>query len=425
MVFDDYKMETLLLNLFFIIFPFLFYQFIFKERIAASPIVKNALLYCIFTIPILLCMVFPVSNTNGFQINLHTIPFIMACFYSSPIVSVLIYISTIVARLSIGGGGQYITLISDTLAIVVAFLLMNAYRSMKLPTKIVILCFISIGSKVIGKFANQIIDPDYVMNLHITFYLNECLFMAITLYTIEAILKNIQLKNDLVDSEKIKIASVIAASVAHEIRNPLTSVRGFIQLLCETSDITHEKRQMYGRICLEELDRAQQIINDYLALAKPYPDVIEQIDIGEEITYVSTVLTSYGNLKGVELQVETEENLYVSGDRQKLRQSIINIGKNGIEAMEHGGVLEFKAKKHNKEVILIICDSGLGMTSEQVNRLGTPYFSTKDKGTGLGTLVSFNIIKNMLGKIKVESKVGVGTSFRISFPAEAKPNFSE
>jgi two-component system sporulation sensor kinase B len=184
--------------------------------------------------------------------------------------------------------------------------------------------------------------------------------------------------------------------------------------------LTPDKRQLFGKICLEELDRAQQIINDYLSLARPYPEVIEKLDMCEEIKYVSTVLTSYSNLKGVELRVETEENLYISGDRHKLRQCIINIAKNGIEAMEQGGILEIKVKKQNNEVILIIRDSGAGMTTEQINRLGTPYFSTKEKGTGLGTMVSFNIIKNMMGKIKIESKVGEGTSFQISFPAEAK-----
>lgn len=420
MLFDHYKVETLLLNLFFILFPLIFYQFIFRERITAKPILKNALLFGLFIIPILLCLCFPVSNVDGFRMNLHTTPFIIACLYSNPFVSTLLYISVILSRLAWGGQGQYISLISDTVCLLISLLLISKYRSINLVAKIVSIGILAIGSKMIGKLASLLINPDYVFNLHMNFYLIECAMIALTVYTIEAIQKNMLLKKELYDTEKIKLASVISASVAHEIRNPLTSVRGFIQLMYETSELTQDKRQMYGRICLEELDRAQQIINDYLSLARPYPDIVELIDIGEEITYVSKVLTSYANLRGVELRVEMEEGLYVSGDRQKLRQSIINIGKNGIEAMEQGGVLEFKAKKHNNEVKMIISDSGSGMTTEQVNRLGTPYFSTKDKGTGLGTLVSFNIIKNMLGKIKVESRVGVGTSFHISFPADAK-----
>lgn len=104
------------------------------------------------------------------------------------------------------------------------------------------------------------------------------------------------------------------------------------------------------------------------------------------------------------------------GDRYKFRQALINIGKNAIEALPEGGLLEMKASGTSDEVMIMIRDNGIGMTPEQINRLGTPYYSTKEKGTGLGTMVSFGIIKKMSGKIGVTSERGVGTEYTLSFP---------
>lgn len=128
-------------------------------------------------------------------------------------------------------------------------------------------------------------------------------------------------------------------------------------------------------------------------------------------------MLSYANLKGVDVEIRSEPDLYIIGDRQRLRQSIINIAKNGIEAMgEQGGFLKLTVSKQKSNVILRISDTGTGMTEEQIRRLGTPYFSTKEKGTGLGTMVAFNIIKNMTGKVVIHSELGKGTDFKLIFP---------
>jgi two-component system sporulation sensor kinase B len=179
-----------------------------------------------------------------------------------------------------------------------------------------------------------------------------------------------------------------------------------------------EKRKYYQQLCLEELDRAQSIITDYLALAKPDPDVVEPLNVMDEVQYVSNVLQSYANFGNTEI-VKTFGNnpsLMVNGDRNKFRQAMINIGKNSIEAMPNGGILEIKVEKTDRSIVISFIDTGTGMTNEQIRRLGTPYYSTKEKGTGLGTMLSFNIIKTMNGKIDIKSEIGKGTSFQILFP---------
>lgn len=106
----------------------------------------------------------------------------------------------------------------------------------------------------------------------------------------------------------------------------------------------------------------------------------------------------------------------ILGNKKQLHQSLINLAKNAIEAMQNGGKLEFKLKKENNKFVIQLIDSGIGMTSEQIARLGVPFFTNKEKGTGLGTMVAFSIIKAMKGDIEVESKINEGTTFTITIP---------
>ncbi|CAG7635408.1 ATP-binding protein [Paenibacillus allorhizosphaerae] len=413
----NYTIEGLLLNVFFVTSPLIFYQFLLNKKLEEKPALSNALHYSLFGVSIMLCMFFPITIQSGLQFDFRILPFIMASFYSNRTVSVALVATLVGVRFALGGEGAYLNLISSSLALLCIAIAEKKYRTLTLGYKMAVSAAISFFCKLVGIACNYLFDPEYVFVHAIMFYVVQAVFMALMVYIIESIRKSVQLRDELIESEKMKVVSVISASVAHEIRNPLTTVRGFIQLLTQTQ-VDQEKKRQYGKLCLDELDRAQQIINDYLSLAKPHPELNEKLNIGDEIYYVSKVLTSYANLSGVEIVVEFDVDLYVTGDRSKFRQSIINIAKNGIEAMEaKGGVLTITAKRNKRFVVLRISDIGNGMTDAQINRLGSPYFSNKEKGTGLGTMVSFNIIKGMMGRINVQSEVGRGTVFQIVFPA--------
>jgi two-component system sporulation sensor kinase B len=160
------------------------------------------------------------------------------------------------------------------------------------------------------------------------------------------------------------------------------------------------------------------IISDYLSLAKPDPEQIEPIHIRDELTYIANLLQSYANIQSVQIATIfiSDKPFYIMGDKFKFRQALLNIGKNAIEAMHGGGLLKLEAAEVPNKVVISVADTGIGMTEEQINRLGTPYYSTKDKGTGLGTMVSFSIIKKMGGTITIKSEPGKGTVYHISFP---------
>ncbi|CAM2976032.1 HAMP domain-containing sensor histidine kinase [Paenibacillus sediminis] len=219
--------------------------------------------------------------------------------------------------------------------------------------------------------------------------------------------------NEIQRSEKMEMISGLAASVAHEVRNPLQVTRGFLQLL---SNRTDDKERDYLLLAVAELDRASHIITDFLTFAKPQLEDIKVLHLSEEIKHIVGVLKPLANLQGGEIIVDIPNNLYILGNSSKFKQALINMIKNSIEALDGPGQVHVWAYMSVDRVFIHIKDNGEGMEPEVLSRLGQPYFSNKTKGTGLGLMVTFRIIEVMEGNIKFKSKKGEGTEAIISFP---------
>lgn len=220
--------------------------------------------------------------------------------------------------------------------------------------------------------------------------------------------------NDLQRSEKMEIISELAASVAHEVRNPLQVTRGFLQIIGDGSD---SKQKEYLQLAISELDRAVHIINDFLTFAKPEMDKVDRVNLGGELRHVAGILLPLAQTQGCRIELHLEEELYVKVSAPKLKQAFINVVKNGIEAHKDSGLVTIVAWKSGNFVIVSIRDKGEGMTASELARLGEPYFSNKTKGTGLGLMVSFRIIEAMEGSIEFQSTKGKGTEAIIKLPA--------
>ncbi|MFC5701399.1 ATP-binding protein [Cohnella faecalis] len=226
--------------------------------------------------------------------------------------------------------------------------------------------------------------------------------------------KELELYNhNLQRTEKMKIISDLAASVAHEVRNPLQVTRGFLQLLSEKSDL--ENKNYFG-MAINELDRASTIITDFLTFAKPEMETLVMLDLSEEIKKIEGIMSPLAALHGGILVIDIPENLHIYGNSSKLKQAFINIIKNSIEAIGKDGVIGIYAYSTERDVILRISDNGEGMEEEKLASLGEPFFSTKSKGTGLGLMVTFRIIEAMKGSIEFRSTKGKGTEAIIRFP---------
>ncbi|MEC0332362.1 ATP-binding protein [Paenibacillus macerans] len=220
--------------------------------------------------------------------------------------------------------------------------------------------------------------------------------------------------NELQRSEKMEIISELAASVAHEVRNPLQVTRGFLQLLVEKQQ---NSEKVYLNMALEELDRASAIITDFLTFAKPEAGKVTALNVLDEFIHIEGILIPLANLQGGKISVHIPKNLYVRGNSSKFKQAFINIIKNSIEALKGEGEILIWGYEEEDSIVIHIKDNGEGMDKEVLARLGEPYFSNKTKGTGLGLMVTFRIIEVMNGEIHFASEKGAGTEVVIRFPS--------
>ena len=225
-------------------------------------------------------------------------------------------------------------------------------------------------------------------------------------------------------TEKLSVVGELSASVAHEIRNPLTSLRGFIQLL----QMEDEKHQFYYRIMLDELDRINHIVGELLLLAKPQHLKFSKADIQKLLNDVISLLSTEAIYYNVQIVSSfPDEKVVIECEPNQLKQLFINIIKNAIEASIKGGTVEIVIhQEQSNQVMITVKDTGCGISKERLEKLGEPFYSSKEKGTGLGLTVSFKIVQTHNGTIRFNSQKNQGTSVDISLPIlqESKKNTS-
>lgn len=220
-------------------------------------------------------------------------------------------------------------------------------------------------------------------------------------------------------SDRLAMIGQIAAGTAHEIRNPLTSIKGFLQVLRRTFEVKGmDREQSFTVVMLEEINRINELVNEFLLLSKPKHVSYERIDVTEVLRGILPIINNEAILYDVNLQYEASYHLpEVIADKELLKQVFLNVCKNGIEAMSDGGVLTISEKVDTVErnVCIDIHDTGSGIPMFVIDKIFDPFFTTKDTGTGLGLSVCQRIIHDMGGTIRVASK-GFGTTFTISIP---------
>ncbi|UTR09007.1 ATP-binding protein [Evansella sp. LMS18] len=236
-----------------------------------------------------------------------------------------------------------------------------------------------------------------------------------TLYVMVDLTDQKMAENMIVRSEKLNIAGELAAGIAHEIRNPLTSLKGFIKLL-ESSPGKKE----YFTILNNELDRIEQISGELLILAKPHSERKKELDITGLLEDIKVLLSTQAIIKGISINSEyAEGSLAFFGDETKIKQVFINIMKNAIEAMDTGEI-RIGAKREGRDINITISDEGPGMPEHVLSRIGEPFFTTKEKGSGLGLTICYRIIESSGGTISINSQNGKGTTFFITLPGQNK-----
>ncbi len=214
-------------------------------------------------------------------------------------------------------------------------------------------------------------------------------------------------------SEKLSALGQLAAAVAHEVRNPITTVKGFTQFF------QGKVESEYTDLMLSELDRVEIIINEFLTLAKPQAVHFKEEDVADVIHNILALVKTQAAMHSIEIQTCYQPAvLPIYCDSNQIKQVFLNILKNAIEAMPHGGMLRIQAREFSSYVEIEIEDDGIGISPERMRKLGEPFYSNKEKGTGLGLMVCYKIIEEHHGEIYIASEEGEGTTVTIRLPRE-------
>lgn len=237
----------------------------------------------------------------------------------------------------------------------------------------------------------------------------------------QMLIKELQLEKRLHVSEKFATIGQLAAGLAHEIRNPLTAVQGFIQLL-KNRELGDKEREYLG-IIDKEMQQIARLVGEFLLLAKPAAPMCKTNSVTALVSEAANLMQSEAIMKDIRLVTEYEDECYISVDREQIKQVIINLTKNALEAMPHGKNLFIKtAHDKNKNLCVVnVEDEGPGIPAGDLKKIFDPFFTTKEDGTGLGLAVSFRIVENHGGRLSVQTTPGTGTVFTIELPA-AEPS---
>ncbi|WP_027085898.1 ATP-binding protein [Cohnella panacarvi] len=222
-----------------------------------------------------------------------------------------------------------------------------------------------------------------------------------------------RLKDEVGRMERLSLVGQMAASITHEIRNPMAVIRGFVQLLSKRGNADQES---YFRIILDELDRANAIINDFLSLAQNRIVEKEPGNLHDLLNDVIPLIWADANMRGQLFEAKLCDNMEpLELNGKEIKQLILNLARNGMEAMNDKGVLRIETINLQDVVQLRVIDSGIGISKEKQERLFEPFYTTKASGTGLGLSLCLSIVERHNGKIHVESALGQGTTIIVSF----------
>ena len=239
------------------------------------------------------------------------------------------------------------------------------------------------------------------------------------IFVVRDILKMKEKQFKLINQEKLALLGQMGATIVHETRNFLTTIKGNSQLI--ELYVDNEKIKKYARKINSDTNEVNRIISDFLSLSKPRETDLEEIAFNDLVSSMKNTIETSSLMKKVELILDLDyDERYIYCDETQIRQVILNICKNAIEAMEaiSSPVLHISTglDEYRKEIFIKISDNGRGMDNETIKKIGTPFFTTKKTGTGLGLNACYEIIKEHRGRIDVKSNLCKGTTFTIVIP---------
>ncbi|RYL94794.1 PAS domain S-box protein [Sporolactobacillus sp. THM7-4] len=236
---------------------------------------------------------------------------------------------------------------------------------------------------------------------------------TLILLTIRDISERKAAEEGMMQSEKLSVIGELSAGILHEVRNPLTSIKGFLQLLKNESTVNKE----YINIITSEVEQIEHIANELLYFTKPKKEHFMAQDLLKIAKETLFLFETEAFKKKVKLSLQTDGHTHlVPGDKTQLKQAFVNLVKNALEATSSNGQVTLSLTSVGSLEQVKIEDTGKGIPKDLLSKLGKSFFTTKESGTGLGLMVTYNIVRNHNGKMTIDSKENIGTTFTITFP---------
>lgn len=410
-----YINNNVLDNLFYILVC-IFMFFVLFDNVQKLKNYHKTLFTTCMGLPIILCMKYPIYIDEYCVHDLRQIPLFLGILYGGWPAGAVLLVILLTTRFVVYGF-NFLTLIVYMVIVILTAMYSKRFTTQSKKKKLISAVLLTLVLGVLTSTIAVGISEQFVITEAYMFYfiILPPIVMFFAVYLIEYLNDTIHLRSNLVKLEKMEVVSQLAASISHEVRNPLTVVKGFVELLKEPK-LSQETKEQYIHHVLRELHQAESIISDYLAFAKPATEKVDTIYIEREIRNVIDILRPLANMSSVNIMEKIETGT-VLGNLNHFRQCFLNLMKNGIEALPNGGELIIVAFVEKNEVTIQIIDNGVGMSKEQINRFGEPYYSSKDKGTGLGSMVAVKTIQTMNGTLEVVSILNKGTTITVTFPA--------
>lgn len=423
-------LNDLLFNVLLLILPIVLFDLLGRDRAARRNVLRNRILFAASNgLSALFCMEHPVELIGGYSFDLRLLPCVIAFLYGGEWPGTGVFFVSWVFQAYLGAGASLASFLS--FAIIVPSCWFAARKTHWIgpaprPSAcLLLLSYCLIVTLVTGVFIPAFLGlrpatPNVWVYAAVFSALHLVLmWMIVTL--IDYLRTNSVMRQEIIRTEKLTVLSELAASVAHEIRNPMTVARGFMQLLSQPG-VPEEKRREYTRMVIEEIDHAEQIVTDYLAFAKPQAYRLDIIDMRLCVEQAAQIIIPYGLNRGVAVTYSMKETpVRLMANFNRLAQAIVNVAKHSIDGTPEGGELRLSLSLSLEKITLDVTDNGPGMTDEEIARLGTPFYDMNKEGTGLSMMVAYRIIESLNGSIAVHSKPGNGTTFTIVLPPCRQP----
>ena len=218
-------------------------------------------------------------------------------------------------------------------------------------------------------------------------------------------------------SQKLSLVGQVAAGVAHELKNPLASIKGAVEIISD-ENTTDNERSEFRDILFREIKRMDGTVTEFLEFARPKPTRMERLDLSQLVQSSLRQLEAQAAKESIRILEEVEAGELIEGDREKLHQLILNIVLNAIQASRAGGTIEVGLRGRTHEVELTFRDNGQGISSGDLDRIFEPFYTTRASGSGLGLAIVKSIIDAHGGTIDIQSEVDAGTTVTVSLPRQ-------